>query len=217
MEKQTQTLARLSPRQLERFLLELANLRDDLGAVKRFHGRFAHFIPPFDQSWLLKEGEVLKPETGDYIWIFMLKHMLCGLWTEPDFRQKEWGAFALRYMLYRYEHGALGAENPLEILVDPNKSFRVPPPTPFEKALSHLVKSADTARYCANPECPAPYFFAKRRNQRYCSEICAAPAQRELKRKWWAEHGEEWRKARTAKKAGKGKTTKKRAASRKED
>jgi hypothetical protein len=73
------------------------------------------------------------------------------------------------------------------------------------------------ARYCANPECPAPYFFVKRKNQRYCSEICAAPAQRELKRKWWAKHGEDWRKSRTAKKAGKGKTTKKKTASKKED
>ena len=221
MEKQAQTLAKYSPRQLERFLVELANLRKDLSAMKRLQERFAAFIPPFDQSWLSKfageDDEPLEPQEGSYVWLLMLKHMLCNLWTEPDFRQMEWGAFAFRYILYRYEHDALVDENPFRILEDPTKAYRIPPPTPFEKALSHLVKTADVARYCANPECPAPYFFAKRRNQRYCSEICAAPAQRELKRKWWAEHGEDWRKSRTAKKSSKGQTTKKRKANKKED
>jgi hypothetical protein len=71
-------------------------------------------------------------------------------------------------------------------------------------ALSYTVKAGDKARYCANPECPAPYFFVQRKNQRYCSEICAAPAQRELKRRWWAEYGDEWRAARSSKKSSKG-------------
>jgi hypothetical protein len=207
MTKQTRTLASFSPTQLERFLVELVNLQKDLGAIKRFRERYSHFIPPFDQSWLVRfsaeEDENLDPIKGEYIWIFMLKHMLCNLWTEPDFRQKEWGAFALRYILYRYEYDAFVDENPFRILDDPTKSYRIPPPSPFEKALSHLVKSAAVARYCGNPECPAPYFFASRKNQRYCSEICAAPAQRELKRKWWAEHGEEWRAARQEKKSSK--------------
>lgn len=221
MKKQAQTLASFSPTQLERFLVELANLRKDLGAINRFIERYARFIPPFDQSWLVEfsaeEGGPLEPHVGSYMWVFMLKHMLCSLWNEPDLRQKEWGVFALRYILYRYEHDTFVNENPFKILLDPTKSYRIPPASPFEKAVTHLVKSADRARYCANPECPAPYFFAKRRNQRYCSEICAAPAQRELKRKWWAEHGEDWRKSRTATKAGKGKATKKKTASKKGD
>lgn len=217
MKKQSQTLAKYPPQQLERFLVELANLREDHGAIKRLRERFAAFIPRLDPSWVAKfaeqDPEVPKPQEVEYVWPLMLKHMICNLWTEPDFRQMEWGAFALRYVLYRYEHDALADENPFTILEDPAKAFRVPPPAPFERALTHLVKSADVARYCANPECPAPYFFAKRRNQRYCSEICAAPAQRELKRKWWAEHGEEWRAARQGTKlgrkgAGKGKTGK---------
>jgi hypothetical protein len=218
MIKQTQTLAKFSPMQLERFLVEMANLRVDLDAIRRFRERFATFIPPYDPGWLdklvaKKEGLAKKlsklpsgvslDEIEDSAWIVTLLLMLQNIWTEPDPRQKEWGVFAFRYALYKYEDDALTASNLFGILLDPSMSFRVPPPTPFEQALSYLVKLSDKARYCANVECPAPYFFVQRKNQRYCSEICAAPAQRELKRKWWAEYGEEWRAARQSKKPSK--------------
>lgn len=207
--------------------MELANLQTDLSAIKRFQARFVAFIPPHDQGWIQRLAEekedvasklsglssdVSLEEIGSSSWIVTLKLMLRNLWTEPDPRQKEWGAFAFRYALYR-QHDDLMESSLFGILNDPSKAFRVPPPTPFEQALSYLVKVSAKARYCANPECPAPYFFVQRKNQRYCSEICAAPAQRELKRKWWAEHGEEWRSARQQKKpsnrkAGEGKASK---------
>jgi len=223
MQKQTQTLAKFSSRQLERFLVELANLQVDIFAARRFRERFAAFIPPHDEEWLegLLEGneeiagQISKvsnffsvEEIGESAWVVTLKRMLADLWTEPDARQKEWGVFAFRYALYKWGDNTLAGNNLFKILYEPEKRFRVPPPTPFEQALSHLVKAGDRARYCANPECPAPYFFVTRKNQRYCSEICAAPAQRELKRKWWAEHGEEWRAARQSKKPSKAKAVK---------
>jgi len=68
--------------------------------------------------------------------------------------------------------------------------------TLFEQALLHLVREANRARYCQNPDCPAPYFFAARRSQKYCSDICALPAQREFKGRWWVEHGNRWREQR---------------------
>lgn len=224
MKKQTQTLAKISPRQLERFLVELANLKVDVDAARRFRERFAAFIPHHDPEWvagLLEKDVGLEEqinklpnmtveEMGENAWVATLKLMLDDLWTEPDYRQKEWGVFAFRYALYKWGDNSLRKVDFFKILYDPANRFRVPPPTPFELALSYLIKAGDRARYCANPECPAPYFFVTRKNQRYCSEICAAPAQRELKRKWWAEHGDEWRKARTEKKAGKVKATKSR-------
>lgn len=208
--------------------MELANLKVDLDSIRRFRERFASFIPPHDPGWLAKlvakkEGlantlselpsNISLKEIEDSGWIVTLMQMMHNLWIEPDPRQKEWGLFAFRYALYKYEDETLTSNSLFGILLDPAKSFRIPPPTPFEQALSYLVKVGDKARYCANPECPAPYFFVQRKNQRYCSEICAAPAQRELKRKWWAEHGEEWRMARQQKKpsnrkAGKGKASK---------
>lgn len=42
--------------------------------------------------------------------------------------------------------------------------------------------------FCRNQECPAPYFLAKRRDQKYCSDICATPAKRASKLRWWHEN-----------------------------
>jgi hypothetical protein len=59
---------------------------------------------------------------------------------------------------------------------------------------------------CRNSACPAPYFFAVRTSQKYCSDACAAPAQREFKKNWWAKHGAHWRATRgTKRKQGKKK------------
>jgi hypothetical protein len=227
MEKQTKTLARFSPKQLERFLVELANLQMDLAAIRRFRERFASFIPPHDTSrvdrLVTRDEELTKKltkilnhvnfdEIENSAWITTLMLILRNLWTEPDQRQKEWGFFAFRYALYKFEDDTLTNDRLFGILNNAERPFRVPPPTPFEQALSYLVKAGDKARYCANAECPAPYFFVQRKNQRYCSEICAAPAQRELKRKWWAEYGEEWRAARQSKKPGKKDTDKGKAS-----
>ena len=45
--------------------------------------------------------------------------------------------------------------------------------------------AAGLAKVCKNKKCPAPYFVAKRRDQRYCSAKCAGPAKRAAKLKWW--------------------------------
>ena len=164
----------------------------------------------------LSNDETEREQAEGIAWILALSNMLRNLWTEPDLRQKEGRAFLFRSLLYSAESDApkiMSAGQVLRELLDRARFPYIPPPIPFEQALSYLVKYADKARYCANPECPAPYFFVQRKNQRYCSEICAAPAQRELKRKWWAEHGEEWRAERQSKKpsrrrANKGKSDK---------
>jgi len=63
------------------------------------------------------------------------------------------------------------------------------PLTPFEAAMFHLqTQLTDKIRRCPNPECPAPYFFATKGLQKFCSTPCAAPAQREAKRRWWNEN-----------------------------
>ncbi len=63
------------------------------------------------------------------------------------------------------------------------------PLTPFDAAMFYLqTRLTDKIRRCPNPTCPAPYFFAVKRAQKFCSAPCAAPAQREAKRRWWAEN-----------------------------
>ena len=65
----------------------------------------------------------------------------------------------------------------------------------FCLVLIRALHALDRMRFCLNPECPAPYFFTKKRRQRYCTEKCAGAGQRELKRVWWTEHGTAWRNA----------------------
>lgn len=62
--------------------------------------------------------------------------------------------------------------------------------------------SVGELRLCQNPDCPAPRFIARRKDQVYCSSDCAALL---AKRRWWAKHGEEWRKERKRKKRKGGK------------
>jgi hypothetical protein len=49
----------------------------------------------------------------------------------------------------------------------------------FQRQLTGLAK------YCGNETCPAPYFIATKKWQKFCSEKCAGPANRESKREWW--------------------------------
>jgi hypothetical protein len=63
------------------------------------------------------------------------------------------------------------------------------PLSTFEAAMFYLqTQLIDKLRICPNPTCATPYFFGMKRGQKFCSTICAAPAQREAKRKWWNEN-----------------------------
>lgn len=53
---------------------------------------------------------------------------------------------------------------------------------------------AERLRKCANPNCETPCFVARHLKQLYCSPACAEEGQRAWKRRWWKEHGQEWRK-----------------------
>jgi hypothetical protein len=60
----------------------------------------------------------------------------------------------------------------------------------FQKALYLLFRQSWRARVCE--QCEAK-FIALRPAQKYCSTDCSEKMQRQLKRSWWAEHGEMWR------------------------
>jgi hypothetical protein len=61
-----------------------------------------------------------------------------------------------------------------------------------------LLQYSKKLGICANKPggCPAPYFIKKKPKQKFCSDVCALPAQREFKRNWFREHGAEWRRKR---------------------
>ena len=56
-----------------------------------------------------------------------------------------------------------------------------------------IFHSNGDLRRCQNPDCPAPRFIARRKNQIYCSSDCSGLV---AKRRWWARHGEQWRQRR---------------------
>jgi hypothetical protein len=49
---------------------------------------------------------------------------------------------------------------------------------------------SDRTRKCQNPTCPAPYFLASRRDQKFCNEKCSRLV---ANRRWWSEKGLKWR------------------------
>ncbi|MGO9863041.1 MAG: hypothetical protein ACLPLR_05480 [Terriglobales bacterium] len=61
-------------------------------------------------------------------------------------------------------------------------------PTLLEAAFYYLGQHVEHAQHCANPDCPAPYFFATKKGQKYCSPECAQPARRASKLRWWNEN-----------------------------
>ena len=158
-------------------------------ALKEGRYRSGKSGPRTELSPAPSRGRAINPAEQESDWIWSLCQSLRRVWEQPDRRTKEWGAFLL-LLTTRAGAGArqvslLGLDGPL------------PDPTLFEYALLHLTREADRVRVCQNPECAVErHFFAKRRSQRYCSETCARPAQREAKRRWWADHGTTWREER---------------------
>jgi len=59
-----------------------------------------------------------------------------------------------------------------------------------------LLSLHEIARRCLNPECKVtPYFFAGHKRQQYCSETCAAWAQKQWKKQWWKDRGPDWQQS----------------------
>jgi len=200
-----QVLPKIPQRRLVGFLLHFANLRGSESASEKLKRQFPEFIPdlPLDsalanrvvlpQIFPRKGFEIyLKPGdprllAGDSEWISatreevlprILPHFLAGYirsaWEAPDARTRDWKMFVLRNQIY----GALNSAG-WEALPD-----QPPPLTPLEQALYYLQTQGRRARRCANEECGAPYFFANRKNQKFCGEDCALPSKREAKRIW---------------------------------
>lgn len=74
------------------------------------------------------------------------------------------------------------------VLVLPNYSI-----LPLSLALT-VSELRPKMAICGNPGCPNRYFLVGRKTQKFCDRpACAAYGQREHKRKWWNEHGPQWK------------------------
>jgi hypothetical protein len=214
--KGRQTLAPVSAARAEQFLIALANLWDDPMATGQLKMGFPDILPRHEDLYRNVRivsasdwkgtGHTIRELSADEInktfhsrWALPFRDRLRSVWLEPDWRTREWRVFKLREVIVRQDPLPFGSG----ASVTPVEPEPVPVLTPFEQTLLHLLKSVDKARYCGNPDCLTPYFFAKRRSQKYCSDACSLPAQREFKRKWWADHGQAWRKAQARKASAK--------------
>jgi hypothetical protein len=135
-----------------------------------------------------------------------IRWYLRQFWTSPDLHTRDW--YLHRAREYHHHHliqpQTIEARQELEaastadeareksshLNIQVQRALDAPPRrTPFEESLFHLQRIADRVRYCPNPECRGtPYFILSKKGQKYCSEPCALPAQRESKRKWWSAH-----------------------------
>lgn len=59
-----------------------------------------------------------------------------------------------------------------------------------------LMEKTNSLRICRNKDCPAPYFVARRKDQRFCGSDCARLV---TNRRWWRKKGKAWRRKRKKK------------------
>ena len=101
----------------------------------------------------------------------------------------------------------LGERQPWEWANHPDDALEAPPihvnldagtvvllPRTVDEALwIALLQNYKKLAVCENQTCQRPYFLKRAITQRYCSEKCALPSQREFKLRWWNEYGKHWR------------------------
>jgi hypothetical protein len=137
--------------------------------------------------------------------LLVIRDLLRKAWTAPDLRQQEWYLFRARHLhketvhrVRRVQEAAkssakLARENPtipgtLAEAVMALAQSEPPPLTSFEEAAAYMQRNLHRVLYCPGAECPAPYFFRKKKGQRYCTDACAVPAMLAGKRRWWTEN-----------------------------
>ncbi len=186
------TLARkVLTKQARDLLLQLVNLRvRDPVSVRRFQKRFGHLMPTFYLQGV--HAASLNRSPGiERTRIEILKGCLEDMWS-PDERTKQYYFFRLV--------GALVSSVNKDGVTPWRRSKGLPLSTPFEDAVQSLARAH--THQCQNPDCPAPYFLATRRTQKYCEKKCAEYGQREAKKRWWAKQGREWRETRQQSRRG---------------
>ena len=206
--KVTRTLA-LLPRKTAgaRLLVAIANLPNDIeSGVRRLESNFpyvlkdlpARVVPMYAE--FPEEGESYlhyarpKDDESKYKYLVLpLRQRLRGLWLARDRYRKLMALMRISQDFFCQGEKRL-RKDPLHNELDSQLDRR--PRTRTETLLLRFIDLADYTRRCEALDCPAPYFVASRRSQKYCSPECARESQREFKRRWWRENGVSWRQSR---------------------
>jgi hypothetical protein len=203
-------LARVPDGRARRFLLDFANLSDesverDTRVLAAIEERYKDIIP---NKWLvtLQEDLIARTKRSGLLLLIdprnivlsarPLRDAIRAIWIASDSRTKEWGVFRLIESATTSDTNVLPDVIPAALSIKDGRVAPIQPETPFERCMRYLLLQGTRPAVCANANCPGPYFFARRRSQKYCSEDCALPAQRQFKREWWAKNGRQWRSQR---------------------
>jgi hypothetical protein len=194
---ESKILGVISPARAKEFLKALANGKMTFPYTEALRKRYAEIAKPVWKS----------PEEwrGDLIW---MQYYLRRAWDAPNDRVREWYLFSMRrqysqtaaeVVTFRTKPTPSGGSPPFppgsvspefEPMLELVPQIFIEPPqiTPFEAAAFYFQsRIGDRAKHCRHVDCPAPFFIAEKRWQKFCSEACAGPANRESKRKWWHE------------------------------
>ena len=157
-------------------LLELANLSDS--DSRRFMHRIGYryyWVRSFRSAPLQYRNDLQKIWSGDH----ETTEEAIQRWIQEARKEPGW------HVVSGIDHGRLYWN------ILPNYAI-----FPLALALGVSELQAKMA-VCGNPKCPNRYFLKARKTQRFCDRpACATYGQREHKRKWWSEHGEEWKQER---------------------
>jgi hypothetical protein len=183
-----QILGVISAPRAERLLADWANVNfADSDAYRWFFNRYPEML----LGDISGEAGFLVNQTM----ATQMQRYLRKTWDAPNLRTFDWCSWSAQGFYFTELMFYEGRDLPhkKEDLVYPDLLFVIqeePPAkvTPVEAAIFHLRHSRNRALHCPNQDCPAPYFFASKKGQKYCSAECAKPTQREAKRRWWADN-----------------------------
>jgi hypothetical protein len=199
-------LTRALARQLDKFLVEFANMQQSDRLIRKF----SSLLPPnlqsahdFSPTFTKNLDELPAANLRAY------QELVQAVWEAPTNAQRRYFGWKLRSRLYLAVEAMAREAIPQTIQREGGEWHRVREwkleystmlrslqETPFEAALDRLDDLRERTKRCSNPDCPAPFFIAVRKSQRYCTESCAGVFQRQAKQAWWQRHGREWREQR---------------------
>jgi hypothetical protein len=208
--------AKISVKKARKFLENFANSSDaDIPYFENLSGQVFEPEVPKEavRMWMLniEAGDPPRLSKKAMIrryWLIPLRNAIRTVWSLPDLRSKQFAVHEiLKQFLLRGDRRF--RFTPMGESYSDAFSDSLGPLSPLERILNELAaeRSHQLAHVCGNSKCSSPYFFATRRSQKYCTEGCAAPAQREAKLKWWNAIGKNSRSKRRG--AGKQRVIKK--------
>jgi hypothetical protein len=207
---------------MRRLLVDLANLRNDGAKADEFLRNYGKYFPSLGEPDLselastkiqdarAKNGLKLLPLSDlpdlevaverhkqHYRWrFFALGNCLWSIFRARGLRERHWLLDHFEGMVIEISQPALPVLSWETLARSTQSSIELPPRSYLEIVTSYLRDLLAYARYCPNSDCRRPCYIARHGNQKFCSRKCAEPFRLKANRRWWDDHGRQWREAR---------------------